>query len=72
MDTWIVLANDTVGDRHRRGLYVLKSRGMAHSNELCEFVMTNRGLSLRDPNAAPHGADAAEDGSRKVEHHAAV
>jgi circadian clock protein KaiC len=68
MDTWIVLANDTVGDRHRRGLYVLKSRGMAHSNEMCEFVMTNRGISLRHPVAAPHGADEAQDGSRKVQH----
>jgi circadian clock protein KaiC len=68
MDTWIVLANDTVGDRHRRGLYVLKSRGMAHSNEMCEFVMTNRGISLRHPVAAPHGADESQDGSRKVQH----
>src|SRR5580765_6037642 len=33
MDTWIVLANDQIGERPRRGLYVLKSRGMAHSNE---------------------------------------
>ena len=55
MDTWIVLANDQVGDRHRRGLYVLKSRGMAHSNELCEFVMTNHGLNLLDAAGAAHG-----------------
>ena len=48
MDTWIVLANDDVGGRHRRGLYVLKSRGMAHSNELCEFVLTDHGLNLLD------------------------
>src|SRR6267142_3330080 len=40
MDTWIVLANGDVGGRHRRGLYVLKSRGMPHSNELREFVLT--------------------------------
>jgi circadian clock protein KaiC len=33
MDTWIELANEEVGGRHRRELYVLKSRGMAHSNE---------------------------------------
>jgi circadian clock protein KaiC len=46
MDTWIVLANDQVGDRHRRGLYVLKSRGMAHSNEVCEFVLTDHGLAM--------------------------
>jgi circadian clock protein KaiC len=48
MDTWIVLANDEDGGRHRRGLYVLKSRGMAHSNELREFALTDHGLHLRE------------------------
>ena len=48
MDTWIVLANDEVGGHHRRGLYVLKSRGMAHSNELREFVLTDHGLTMLD------------------------
>ena len=52
MDTWIVLKNKAVGDRHRRGLYVLKSRGMAHSNEMCEFVLTSHGLTLAN---GPHG-----------------
>ncbi len=66
MDTWIVLANDQVGDRHRRGLYVLKSRGMAHSNELCEFVMTNHGLTLLDAaDAAIATAEEAGHGPRK-------
>jgi circadian clock protein KaiC len=46
MDTWIVLTNDNVSGHHRRGLYVLKSRGMAHSNELREFVLTDRGFDL--------------------------
>ena len=46
MDTWIVLANDNLGTRHRRGLYVLKSRGMAHSNELREFALTDDGLNM--------------------------
>jgi circadian clock protein KaiC len=46
MDTWIVLANDEIANRHRRGLYVLKSRGMAHSNERCEFVLTDDGLKM--------------------------
>ena len=55
MDTSIVLANDQVGVRHRRGLYVLKSRGMAHSNELCEFVMTSRGLNLLAAIVTAHG-----------------
>ena len=50
MDTWIVLANDEVDGHHRRGLYVLKSRGMPHSNELREFVLTDRrvGHARRD------------------------
>ncbi len=66
MDTWIVLANDEAGDRHRRGLYVLKSRGMAHSNERCEFVLTNHGLHLLDADAAAHGtSDDANGGSQK-------
>jgi circadian clock protein KaiC len=48
MDTWVVLANDEVRGRHRRGLYVLKSRGMAHSNELREFELTDRGFDVLD------------------------
>jgi len=48
MDTWIVLVNDGVNNHHRRGLYVLKSRGMAHSNQLREFALTDRGLDILD------------------------
>jgi circadian clock protein KaiC len=61
MDTWIVLANDEVDGRHRRGLYVLKSRGMAHSNELREFTLTDRGLDLQENG----GAYAFSDGARQ-------
>jgi circadian clock protein KaiC len=53
MDTWILLANDAMGGEHRRGLYVLKSRGMAHSNQVREFALTDQGLHLSD---APDGA----------------
>ncbi|HEV3057016.1 MAG TPA: circadian clock protein KaiC [Vicinamibacterales bacterium] len=66
MDTWIVLANDQLRDRHRRGLYVLKSRGMAHSNELCEFVLTDHGLNLLDAAGASYEtSDDVDHGSRK-------
>jgi circadian clock protein KaiC len=59
-----VLANEEVGGRHRRGLYVLKSRGMAHSNELREFVLTDRGLTLLDPTGEPgEPSDRLADGS---------
>jgi circadian clock protein KaiC len=56
MDTWIVLANEAANGAHHRGLYVLKSRGMAHSNEESEFVLTDRGLQLLDAGGAAHGA----------------
>jgi circadian clock protein KaiC len=48
MDTWLLLRNiETEGERNR-GLYVLKSRGMAHSNQIREFLLTNEGLKLVD------------------------
>jgi circadian clock protein KaiC len=53
MDTWIVLENEEVGVHHRRALYVLKSRGMAHSNERREFVLTDGGLVVLDAAANP-------------------
>ncbi len=48
MDTWILLRNiETDGERNRL-LYILKSRGMAHSNQVREFVLSDNGISLRD------------------------
>jgi circadian clock protein KaiC len=46
MDTWILLGNDAVDGEHRREIYVLKSRGMAHSNEVREFMLTDQGLQV--------------------------
>jgi circadian clock protein KaiC len=48
MDTWINLANDAVAGTHLRQLHVLKSRGMAHSNEIREFALNGHGLRLGD------------------------
>ena len=42
------LANDAANGAHQRGLYVLKSRGMAHSNQVREFVLTAQGLEVLD------------------------
>jgi circadian clock protein KaiC len=74
MDTWIVLANDEIDGRHHRGLYVLKSRGMAHSNELREFVLTDHGLNMLDPSAAPrHSSNDRGHASREgSDRHAVV
>jgi len=72
MDTWIVLANEAVGGRHRRGLYVLKSRGMAHSNELREFVLTDHGLHVLDETGVPYGPSRVDYRPEKVGQHAGV
>ncbi|HET8551508.1 MAG TPA: circadian clock protein KaiC [Gammaproteobacteria bacterium] len=49
MDVWISLFDvETNGERHR-ALYVLKSRGMSNSNRIREYLVTNDGVSLREP-----------------------
>ena len=48
MDTWLLLQIlETSGERNR-GLYILKSRGMEHSNQVREFCLTDNGAQLRD------------------------
>jgi circadian clock protein KaiC len=55
MDTWILLRDiETTGERNR-GLHVLKSRGMAHSNQIREFLLTSHGIELVDPYLGPSG-----------------
>ena len=47
-DSWLLLRNiESSGERNRL-LYVLKSRGTAHSNQLREFLITGHGIDLRE------------------------
>ncbi|MDO9436604.1 circadian clock protein KaiC [Hydrogenophaga sp.] len=48
MDTWMLLSNVADNGERTRTLQVLKSRGMPHSNQVREFVMSNHGVSLVD------------------------
>ncbi|MCK9685097.1 circadian clock protein KaiC [Scleromatobacter humisilvae] len=48
MDTWILLSNLAGNGERTRTLQVLKSRGMAHSHQVREFVMGNKGVDLVD------------------------
>jgi circadian clock protein KaiC len=48
MDTWLLLRNVEHNGERNRTLYVLKSRGMAHSNQVREFVLTGDGVELVD------------------------
>jgi len=53
MDTWLLVRNlETSGERNR-GLYVLKSRGMGHSNQVREFVLSGKGIELVEPYLGP-------------------
>lgn len=54
-DTWIALQNIENNGERNRGLYLLKSRGMAHSNQIREFVLTDRGIELLDVYTGPEG-----------------
>jgi circadian clock protein KaiC len=55
VDTWIqVVTMDAVGERNR-GLYVLKSRGTAHSNQVREFLLSRDGVSLVPVVVGPDG-----------------
>jgi circadian clock protein KaiC len=55
MDTWLLQKNIEVGGERNRALYVLKSRGMEHSNQIREFVLTDDGLRLLDIYLGPEG-----------------
>jgi len=48
VDCWLLLRNMEVAGERSRGLYVLKSRGMAHSNQVREFRLSDSGVSLMD------------------------
>ncbi len=55
MDTWLLLYNRESNGEHNRQLYVLKARGMAHSNQIREFVLSSEGIKLREAYIGPEG-----------------
>lgn len=55
IDTWIYLRDIESGGERNRGLYVLKSRGTAHSNQIREFLLTNKGIELVPAYIGPEG-----------------
>jgi circadian clock protein KaiC len=55
MDSWLLLQNIESNGERNRGLYVLKSRGMSHSNQIREFVISERGVDLVDAYIGPGG-----------------
>jgi len=63
MDTWMLLRNVEFNGERNRTIYVLKSRGMAHSNQVREFVLSDKGIDLVDVYV---GADRVLTGTARV------
>jgi circadian clock protein KaiC len=55
VDTWMVLRDLESNGERNRGLHVIKSRGMSHSNQVREFVLSNGGIQLTDVYIGPSG-----------------
>jgi circadian clock protein KaiC len=55
IDTWLLLRDIESNGERNRGLYVLKARGMAHSNQIREYLITDHGIKLRDAYVGPSG-----------------
>jgi circadian clock protein KaiC len=71
MDTWILLRHIESNGERNRGIWVLKSRGMAHSNQIREFVFTEHGIELIDVYLGAAGvltgtARAAQEAKEKA------
>ena len=71
IDTWVTVRDmEGIGERNR-GIFIIKSRGMGHSNQVREFVITNKGIQLLDVEFGPNGiltgtARRAHEIKRKV------
>ncbi len=63
IDTWLLLRDIELNGERNRGMYILKSRGIANSNQIREFVLTNHGVELRDVYI---GASGVLTGSARI------
>ena len=58
MDVWMLLGNLEANGERNRTIQIVKARGMAHSNQVREFVMTDRGVMLVDVSRRADGSVA--------------
>ncbi len=63
MDAWLLLQDFEGNGERNRVFYVLKARGMAHSNQIREFLISNRGIDIMD---AYIGASGVLTGSARA------
>jgi len=62
VDAWLTIRDIESNGERNRGLYIMKSRGMQHSNQVREFLITNNGVKLEDVYI---GADGILTGSAR-------
>jgi circadian clock protein KaiC len=62
VDAWLLVRDIESNGERNRGMYIMKSRGMSHSNQVREFVITNEGLDLVEVYL---GADGVLTGSAR-------
>lgn len=55
VDTWLLVRDIELNGERNRGLYIMKSRGMKHSNQVREFIISSEGLELIDIYIGPSG-----------------
>jgi circadian clock protein KaiC len=58
MDVWMLLGNLEANGERNRAIQIVKARGMAHSNQVREFVMTDNGVTLVDISRRADGSVA--------------
>ena len=66
IDTWILLRNSESDGERNRLLFVIKSRGTAHSNQVREFRMSEAGIQLVEVVVGPHGVLTGSARARQV------
>ncbi|HEY0031272.1 MAG TPA: circadian clock protein KaiC [Bacteroidia bacterium] len=55
VDTWLAVRDVERASERNRGLYIIKARGLAHSNKVREFIITSKGIKILDIEKGPHG-----------------
>jgi circadian clock protein KaiC len=73
MDTWIALQDIESNGERNRGIMIMKSRGMGHSNQVREFNLTDKGFVIADPYLGPSGiVTGSARAAREVQEEAAL
>jgi circadian clock protein KaiC len=55
VDAWILVRDIEFNGERNRGMYIMKSRGMKHSNQVREFIITDKGIDLVEVYLGPEG-----------------